>query len=76
MQYLKFFFLIVMDIIFSFGTSYLFWSRWIDKINKESSCGTGSMAEAFFARIVTVVVFIISIFLYSFLFHWILFTLI
>jgi len=76
MQYLKFFFLILMDIIFSLATSYFIGVKWMSDIFKGSSCGTGSLGDALFAWISIIVIFILLLGVFGFAFYWILFTLI
>ena len=76
MQYLKFFFLIVLDIIFSGGTSFFILTRMLNDISSSSSCGTGSIGDGIVALIIAVAIFVILIAVYGFLFYWILFTLI
>ncbi|MCF8002327.1 MAG: hypothetical protein K9K76_10795 [Halanaerobiales bacterium] len=48
MQYLKFFFLMILDLFFSLATSYFIGVKWISNITKHSS-GTGGLGAALFA---------------------------
>lgn len=75
MRYLMFLLLIILDLIFSAGTSYFILTRKMNKIDKSSSCGTGSIGEAIVAWIVVVIIFIILLAVYGSLLYWIMFLL-
>lgn len=75
MRYLMFLLLIILDLIFSVGTSYFILTRKMNKIDKNSSCGTGSIGEAIVAWIVVVIIFIILLAVYGSLLYWIMFLL-
>jgi len=75
MQYLKFFFLMILDLFFSLATSYFIGVKWISNITKHSS-GTGGLGDALFAWISTIVIFVILLGVFGFIFYWMLFTLI
>lgn len=76
MQYLKFFFLIILDIIFSGGTSFFILAKMLNDVSGSSSCGTGSIGDAIGSIILSVVIFVILIVIYGFIFYWLLFTVI
>jgi hypothetical protein len=76
MRYLMFLLLIILDLIFSAGTSYFILTRKMKRIDKNSSCGTGSIGEAIIAWVVVVVIFIILLAVYGSLLYWIMFLLI
>ena len=67
--------LIILDLIFSAGTSYFILTRKMKRIDKNSSCGTGSIGEAIIAWVVVVVIFIILLAVYGSLLYWIMFLL-
>jgi hypothetical protein len=67
--------LIILDLIFSAGTSYFILTRKMNKIDKNSSCGTGSIGEAIVAWIVVVIIFIMLLAVYGSLLYWIMFLL-
>jgi hypothetical protein len=75
MRYLMFLLLIILDLIFSAGTSYFILTRKMKRIDKNSSCGTGSIGEAIIAWVVVVVIFIILLAVYGSLLYWIMFLL-
>jgi len=75
MRYLMFLLLIILDLIFSAGTSYFILTRKMNKIDKNSSCGTGSIGEAIVAWIVVVIIFIMLLAVYGSLLYWIMFLL-
>jgi len=68
--------LIILDLIFSAGTSYFVLTKKMKKIDRNSSCGTGSIGEAIFAWIIVVVLFIVLLAVYGSLLYWIMFLLI
>lgn len=74
MQYLKFFFLITISIVLSGGTTYFIADNFISSQNAD--CVSDGIFGMIATLVIGVVVFVVSIFLYGYLFHWILFTLI
>lgn len=75
MQFVKFIILMVLDVIFSAGTSYLLLMKWLNDINKRSSCGTGVFGDVIATYFIVGVIFLILLFIYGFIFYWGLFTL-
>jgi len=75
MRYLMFLLLIILDLIFSAGTSFFILTRKMNKIDKNSSCGTGSIGEAIVAWVVVAIIFIILLAVYGSLLYWIMFLL-
>lgn len=75
MKYLMFLLLIFLDLIFSVATSFLVLNRKIKKIDRNSSCGTGSLGKIFFTWIFVAILFVVLLGIYGSLLYWIMFLL-
>lgn len=71
MEFLRFLLLILIAIIFSGITSFIFFNWAMNDVEDNSSCGTGSIGDAFGVLVVSFIIFLIGLGVYGSILYWI-----